>query len=234
MPQFSTQTLQAVARVSRCSSAVVHEEMKQGLYGLATIACLAPWIGLFGTIVGIVDSFTGFHGQSRRAILWNISQSMWPTAFGLAVGIVALWCYRYLEGRLQILDHEMEGASLELLNQLSRFRGRFSAEPSAKALSDGPMFGERPLAELSRDEKLRESVQISGGNGACNGVARTDAAAVPRRRSSMRIRCSHVRHLMHTGLPRMGEASRPQVRRVSSVGLRILFVLDSCGTRLRC
>ena len=116
-----------------------------------------------GTIVGIVDSFTGFHGQSRRAILWNISQSMWPTAFGLAVGIVALWCYRYLEGRLQILDHEMEGASLELLNQLSRFRGRFSAEPSAKALSDGPMFGERPLAELSRDEKFGNRCKFLAG-----------------------------------------------------------------------
>jgi hypothetical protein len=158
MPQFSAKTLQAVARVSKCSSSVVHEEMKQGLYGLATIACLAPWVGLFGTIVGIVDSFTGFAGQRdavRRAILWNLSQSLWPTTWGLLVGIVALWCFRYLEARLQILNHEMESASLELLNQLSRFRGRFSAEPTAETLSDGPMFGERPLAELRRDDKFR-------------------------------------------------------------------------------
>src|SRR5271155_1525414 len=103
MPQFSSETLQAVARVSRCSSSVVHEEMKQGLYGLATIACVAPWVGLFGNVLGIVNSFQGFAGQKdavRLAILWNLSQSMWPTAFGISVGIMALWCYRYLEGRL--------------------------------------------------------------------------------------------------------------------------------------
>jgi biopolymer transport protein TolQ len=68
MPRFSSETLQAVARVSRCSLSVVHEEMKQGLYGLATIACLAPWVGLFGTIVGIVHSFTRAANYSMSSI----------------------------------------------------------------------------------------------------------------------------------------------------------------------
>jgi hypothetical protein len=166
MPQFTSGTLQAVTRVSRCSSSVVHEEMKQGLCGLATIACVAPWVGLFGNVLGIVNSFQGIAGQKdaiRWAILWNISQSMWPTAFGLAVGIVALWCFRYLEGRLQIFDYEMEGASLELLNQLSRFRGRFLAEPEVRRPRDAPMFGEKSPAELSRDEKFwRRSMFLAG------------------------------------------------------------------------
>ncbi|MGA2881448.1 MAG: MotA/TolQ/ExbB proton channel family protein [Bryobacteraceae bacterium] len=148
-------TLQAVGRASERSSRLVHEEMKQGLYGVATIACLAPWIGLFGTILGIVNSFQGISGErwaAMAAICEGLSQSMWPTAFGLLVGIVALSCYRYLEDRLQTLDHEMEGASLELINQLSHLSGRFTVTPAINRISDGPMFGERSLAELSRDE----------------------------------------------------------------------------------
>lgn len=131
--------------------------MKQGLYSVATIACVAPWVGLFGNVLGIVNSFQGLgtsQAAGMAALAKRLSESMWPTAFGLVVGIVALWCYRYLEGRLQTFDHEMESASLELLNQLSRFHGRFSAEPSVKGLTDGPMFGERPFAELSRDKKF--------------------------------------------------------------------------------
>jgi hypothetical protein len=157
MPQFCSETLEAVTRVSRCSSAVVHDEMKQGLYSLATIACLAPWVGLFGTIVGIVNSFTGVIGEKTSimaAFVNRLSESLWPTALGLLVGIIALWCYRYLESSLETLDQEMESASLELLNQLARFRGRFSAEPAIQRLSDGPMFDEKSLAELSQDEKF--------------------------------------------------------------------------------
>ena len=157
MPQFSSETLQAVTRVSRCSSAVVHDEMKQGLYSLATIACIAPWVGLFGNVLGIVNSFQGL-GTSKAAglaaLAHRLSESMWPTALGLLVGIIALWCYRYLESSLETLDQEMESASLELLNQLARFRGRFSAEPAIQRLSDGAMFGEKSLAELRQDEKF--------------------------------------------------------------------------------
>jgi MotA/TolQ/ExbB proton channel family len=157
MPQHSSKTLEAVTRVSRCSSAVVHEEMKHGVYGLATIACVAPWVGLFGTILGIVNSFPGVEGEKTSlmaALAKRLSESMWPTAFGLLVGIIALWCYRYLESRLETFDHEMESASRELLNQLARFRGKFSADPAVERLSDGLMFGEKSLAELSRDEEF--------------------------------------------------------------------------------
>jgi hypothetical protein len=154
--QIDWTVLGTVGRASRRSSRLVHEEMKQGLYGLATIAVLAPWVGLFGTILGIVNSFRGISGARwtfMAAVCEGLSESMWPTAFGLLVGIVALWCYRYLETRLQTLDHEMETASLELLNQLSRFSGRFAVTPAISSASDGLMFGEKSLAELNRDER---------------------------------------------------------------------------------
>ncbi len=54
----------------------------------------------------------------------GLSESLWPTAFGLLVGLVSLWFYEYLTGRLRTFDLEMETASLELVNLLSRLRGQ--------------------------------------------------------------------------------------------------------------
>jgi biopolymer transport protein ExbB/TolQ len=127
-----TEVLQVVSRASKRSSARVHEEMRAGVYGLATIAWLAPWIGMFGTILGIVNSFPGIAGQRRSVIAHifeRLSESLWPTAFGLAVGLVSLWFYLYLTGRLRSIDLEMENASLELLNQLSRIPSRRTMKP---------------------------------------------------------------------------------------------------------
>jgi hypothetical protein len=168
LAQFDSAMLAAVAGASKRSSALVHDDMKQGLYSLATVACVAPWIGLFGNVLGIVNSFQGL-GTSKAAglaaVTKRLSESMWPTAFGLMVGVVALWCYRYLEGKLLTFDQEMESSSLELLNQLSRFRGRISTESAVQRLSDGPMFGEKPLAELSRDEKFwRRCILLAGSS----------------------------------------------------------------------
>ena len=149
-----SEILEMVGRASKRSSAVVREEMRAGVYGLATIASLAPWVGLFGTILGMANSFPGYDGPRlsiRPIIFENLSQSLWPTAFGLAVGLMSLWFYRYLTGRLRTFDLEMENASIDLLNQLSRFPGRFAIAPAV----DSPMFGEKPLDELKRDNKFR-------------------------------------------------------------------------------
>jgi hypothetical protein len=93
------------------------------------------------------------------AISGALSESLWPTAFGLLVGLISLWCYRHLTGRLSTIDLEMESASLDLLNQLSRFRGRFAARPTG----DGRMFGETSLDEARRDDKFeRRSMFLAG------------------------------------------------------------------------
>lgn len=166
LAQFDSAALQAVARASKRSSALVHEGMREGVYSLATIACLAPWVGLFGTILGIVNSFQGISGErwsNYAAICEGLSEAMWPTGLGLLVGLIAFWSYEYLAGQLRALDQEMENASLELLNQLSRFRAPFTTKASINNLAAGPMFGERPLAELSRDEKFRRRSMFLAG-----------------------------------------------------------------------
>jgi hypothetical protein len=145
---------------------VAHEEMKGELYSLATIASVAPLVGLFGTVVGIANSFGGCYGQRSTCIgpvAGALSESMLPTALGLAAALVALWSYEYLAGRLRTIDLEMENASLELLSQLSRFRGRFAADPALVPPGEGLMFGARPLAELSREDKsMRHSMILTG------------------------------------------------------------------------
>lgn len=149
-----SEILQLVSRASRLSAAVVHEEMRVGVYGLATIACVAPWVGVFGTTITFSDAFPGFSGQreSIRAYMFDhLATSMWFTACGLAVGLMSLWFYRYLTGRMRTIDLEMENASLDLLNQLSRLPMR-SAVPS---VIDRPMFGEKPSDDLRRDEKFQ-------------------------------------------------------------------------------
>jgi hypothetical protein len=166
LAQLDSSILEAVARASRRSSALVHEEMREGVYSLATIASIAPWFGLFGTIIGIVNSFQGIAGDKTSgmaALAKRLSEAMWPTVLGLLVGVIAFWSYDFVTGRLRTLDQEMENASLELLNQLSRFARRFTPEPEISSARDRTMFGEKTFDQLSRDEKsLRRSILVTG------------------------------------------------------------------------
>jgi biopolymer transport protein ExbB/TolQ len=93
--------------------------MKRGLNSLATIASIAPFLGLFGTVLGIVNSFGGCGCSKetyRAAIFEGLSQSFVPTALGLLVAVPALWCYKYLSSDAEAFDSEMENKALELLN----------------------------------------------------------------------------------------------------------------------
>jgi len=141
---------------------MAHEEMRAGVYSLATIASVAPWVGVFGTVITFSDAFPGISGQRESVMAYlfdHLATSMSFTAFGLLVGLMSLWFYRYLTGRLRTFDLEMENASLDLLNQLSRFPGRFGIAPAI----DRPMFGEKPLDELKRDDKFqRRCLYLAG------------------------------------------------------------------------
>jgi hypothetical protein len=122
---------------------------------LATIASLAPWIGLVGTVLGITSSFRGASGGSREdavaALMGMLGQSLSFTAAGLLIGLASLWCYRYLASNLEKLDLEMETASLGLMNQLVLLSGNvISAAPPTDAL----MFGARSTDDGQRDQRF--------------------------------------------------------------------------------
>jgi biopolymer transport protein ExbB/TolQ len=118
---------QAARRASTRAAAVVHGQMKRGLGSLATIASTAPWLGVFATVFGVVNSFRGVDGEKTTimaAICRELSVAIVPTALGLLVALTALWCYKYLLAEVEALDSEMEDASLELVNPLGRLPTR--------------------------------------------------------------------------------------------------------------
>ena len=105
----------------------VRLEMKRGLSGLATIACTAPLVGMFGTVIGIFDAFKGC-GASRwvclAATIEGICEALVTTALGLLVAVPATWCYNYLSSRMELFEVEMDLASLELVSYLVLHHGR--------------------------------------------------------------------------------------------------------------
>jgi biopolymer transport protein ExbB/TolQ len=114
---------QAARRASMRAAAIVHGQMKRGLGSLAAIASTAPWLGVFATVFGIVNSFRGVDGEKTTimaAICRELSVAIVPTALGLIVALAALWCYKYLLTEVEIFDSEMKSASLDLVNNLGR------------------------------------------------------------------------------------------------------------------
>ncbi len=99
--------------------ALVHAELKRGLGTLATVGSTAPFVGLFGTVVGIINAFSQI-GTSEMAglsaVAGGISEALVATAIGLAVAIPAVWAFNYFTGRIESFDVEMDNSSKELVN----------------------------------------------------------------------------------------------------------------------
>ncbi|MGA2597550.1 MAG: MotA/TolQ/ExbB proton channel family protein [Bryobacteraceae bacterium] len=124
---MSGQIMGNVRRAMDRSAAVVHEQMKDGVSSLATIATIAPLVGVFGTVIGIVNSFVGISGErstDMAAVTAHLSDSVVPTALGLLVAMLSFCYYKYLTGRLASIDRDMENACLELQNHLSLLPAR--------------------------------------------------------------------------------------------------------------
>jgi biopolymer transport protein ExbB/TolQ len=119
------QWIGAVERAMARAAATVHSEMKRGVDSLATVVAIAPFMGVFATVFGIVFSFGGVCGErtaAMAAIADHISQAFVPIALSLFVAIPAQCCYGYLKSRVETFDMEMANASLDLINQLARYR----------------------------------------------------------------------------------------------------------------
>lgn len=157
MIPLSAEMIGAVSRACARSADAVHEEMNDGLNSLANIAYVAPWLGLFATVLTLPNSFGPVPGERSLGLALcaaGLSRSIWPTALGLLVGLLSLSFYKYLNTTLQTFDREMKCASLDLVNQLTRHHGRWTAGPPMKPARSGPIFGAEPVAELTLDLRL--------------------------------------------------------------------------------
>jgi biopolymer transport protein TolQ len=99
------------------------ERLERRLSFLATTANTAPFIGLFGTVWGIMDSFReiGLRGTTSLSVVApGISEALIATAIGLATAIPAVLAYNYFTGRLKRLLSKMETASMFILNLMDK------------------------------------------------------------------------------------------------------------------
>src|ERR1700734_3227695 len=91
---ISGEEIDASRRALERAEAIVHADLKRGISGLATIGSTAPFVGLFGTVVGIIHAFQGLATQKARglgAVAGGISEALVTTAIGLFVAVPAVW-----------------------------------------------------------------------------------------------------------------------------------------------
>lgn len=111
--------IEASKRALERAEAIVHAELKRGVSGLATIGSTAPFVGLFGTVVGIINAFKGISTEKSTglgAVAGGISEALVATAIGLFVAIPAVWMYNYFSGKIEAFDVEMGNSSSELID----------------------------------------------------------------------------------------------------------------------
>jgi biopolymer transport protein TolQ len=115
--------LEAVHRAMRRASTLEVARLERYLPFLATTASATPFIGLFGTVWGIMSSFHGIgqQGSANLAVVApGISEALIATAMGLAAAIPAVIGYNYFVNRVRHWATEMEGFTMDLLNLVAR------------------------------------------------------------------------------------------------------------------
>src|SRR6476619_3404754 len=91
-------------------------ELKENLGVLATIGATAPFVGLFGTVIGIIHAFEGMakSGGGIASVSAGIAEALITTAFGLFVAIPAVWAYNYFQNRIDRFTVEMSNSGSEM------------------------------------------------------------------------------------------------------------------------
>jgi biopolymer transport protein ExbB len=111
--------IEASRRALERAEAIVHAELKRGVSSLATIGSTAPFVGLFGTVVGIMNAFKSISTSKSTglgAVAGGISEALITTAVGLFVAIPAVWMFNYFSNRIEAFDVEMGNSSSELID----------------------------------------------------------------------------------------------------------------------
>jgi len=118
-------TVEAARRALERATAIGIEDLKRGLGGLATIGSTAPFVGLFGTTVGIINAFQGMKTEETAgiaAVAGGIAEALVTTAFGLFVAVPAVWMFNYFTNRIETFTVEMDNSSSELIDYFLKKR----------------------------------------------------------------------------------------------------------------
>jgi biopolymer transport protein ExbB len=118
-PLSEPEVVEAAGRAIERATLLTSAEFKRGIGSLATIATTAPFIGLFGTVVGIINAFRGMAltgSGGIGAVSAGIAEALVTTALGLFVAIPAAWMFNVFTSRLDRLNIEMANSTSELVD----------------------------------------------------------------------------------------------------------------------
>src|SRR5687768_15696525 len=124
--ELSGEQIESSRRACERAEAIVNAELKRGLSGLATIGATAPFVGLFGTTVGIINAFQGMSSEKTAglsAVAGGISEALVTTAFGLFVAVPAVWAYNWFTNKVEAFAIEMTNSSSELIDYFIKQQG---------------------------------------------------------------------------------------------------------------
>jgi biopolymer transport protein ExbB/biopolymer transport protein TolQ len=115
--------MEAAHRAIERATALNLTDLKRGLSGLATIGATAPFVGLLGTVIGIINAFRGMAltgSGGIGAISAGIAEALVTTAVGLFVAIPAVWAFNYLTTRVESFTVEMDNSASELIDYMAK------------------------------------------------------------------------------------------------------------------
>jgi biopolymer transport protein ExbB/biopolymer transport protein TolQ len=125
-------------------------ELKRGTAVLATVGATAPFVGLLGTTMGVVNAFGAMASSNSAglgAIAAGISEALIATAFGLMVAIPAVWSFNYFQTKIDNLTAEMTYVSKELVDYLIRgVSGEFGRSRFTREFNTSPA-GSNPISQ---------------------------------------------------------------------------------------
>ena len=110
---------ETMTRAVEREAVVVVQQLKRGLPGLASIGATAPFVGLFGTVVGIMNAFFAMATAGEGGIstvAGGIAEALVNTAVGLFVALPAVWAFNYFLNRVERFRAEMANSGSELVD----------------------------------------------------------------------------------------------------------------------
>ena len=118
--------IEAAERAIEREALMTTADMRKGLSGLATIGTTAPFIGLFGTVIGIINAFRGMAMTGSggiAAVSTGIAEALVTTALGLFVAIPAVWLFNIFPNTIERFQVEMSNSASELIDYFIKRRG---------------------------------------------------------------------------------------------------------------
>ena len=143
--------LTPLERSAQTAASEAVTNLERRMTGLATIASTTVYVGLFGTVMGIIDAFRGLGTAGTatlRAVAPGISEALITTAAGLFVAIPALDAYNQLTARIRVFAGATDDFCRELLNSLEEIPARAAAPTPARPAGVAP--GPEPTREVER------------------------------------------------------------------------------------